>query len=261
MTDKRKVNLNADMGEGFGAYDIGDDDAMLEHVTSANVACGFHGGDPNVMDRVIRRAVERGVSIGAHPGFNDLWGFGRRQIYMSPAEIETMTAYQIGALQGMATAAGTRVTHIKPHGALNNMASIDRSLADAISRACKAVDPEIIMLATTGSELLNAAMAIDLPTASEVFADRTYDDQGNLTSRKLPNAMIRDAAEARAHALHMIEHGEVISTSGKAVKVLAHSICVHGDEPTGPGVAKAVREGLEAAGIDVVPLPDVPLDH
>ena len=241
-----KVNLNADMAEGFGAYDIGDDMAMLKIVGSANVACGFHGGDANVMDRVVAGAKAKGVSIGAHPGFNDLWGFGRRRITMAPREVEAMIAYQIGALQAMAAMHGMKVTHMKPHGALNNMASEDRDLAEAIVRATKAVDPEIILLATTG--------------ASEVFADRTYDAKGNLTSRKRDDAMIRDPGQAVEHVLRMVETGKVRSTDGVDVPVLVHSICIHGDEPTGPSVAAAVRAALEAKGIEVVTLPEVPLN-
>lgn len=256
----KKVNLNADMAEGYGAYDIGDDGAMLKVVTSANIACGFHGGDPNVMHRVVGQAIAEGVSIGAHPGFYDLWGFGRRRIPMPPREVESLIAYQIGALQAVAAMHGARVTHMKPHGALNNMAAEDAEMALAIARATKAVDPAIILVATTGSELLKAGHAVGLPTASEVFADRTYDDAGNLTSRKRADAMIRDPEQAVRHVLNMVEHGEVISTSGKAVPVKMHTICVHGDEPTGPAVARAVRDALEARGIAVVPLPEVPLD-
>ena len=255
-----KVNLNADMAEGFGAYDIGDDMAMLKIVGSANVACGFHGGDANVMDRVVAGAKAKGVSIGAHPGFNDLWGFGRRRITMAPREVEAMIAYQIGALQAMAAMHGMKVTHMKPHGALNNMASEDRDLAEAIVRATKAVDPEIILLATTGSELMKAGATLDVPTASEVFADRTYDAKGNLTSRKRDDAMIRDPGQAVEHVLRMVETGKVRSTDGVNVPVLVHSICIHGDEPTGPSVAAAVRAALEAKGIEVVTLPEVPLN-
>ena len=255
-----KVNLNADMAEGFGAYDIGDDMAMLKIVGSANVACGFHGGDANVMDRVVGTAKAEGVSIGAHPGFNDLWGFGRRRITMAPREVEAMIAYQIGALQAMAALHGMKVTHMKPHGALNNMASEDRDLAEAIVRATKAVDPAIILLATTGSELMKAGVTLDVPTASEVFADRTYDAKGSLTSRKRDDAMIRDPKQAVEHVLRMVEIGKVRSTDGVEVPVVVHSICIHGDEPTGPAVAGAVRAALEAKGIEVVTLPEVPLN-
>lgn len=255
-----KVNLNADMAEGFGAYDIGDDMAMLKIVGSANVACGFHGGDANVMDRVVGTAKAEGVSIGAHPGFNDLWGFGRRRITMAPREVEAMIAYQIGALQAMTALHGMKVTHMKPHGALNNMASEDRDLAEAIVRATRAVDPAIILLATTGSELMKAGATLDVPTASEVFADRTYDAKGSLTSRKRDDAMIRDPGQAVEHVLRMVETGKVRSTDGVEVPVVVHSICIHGDEPTGPAVAGAVRAALEAKGIEVVTLPEVPLN-
>lgn len=255
----RKVNLNADMGEGFGAYDIGNDVGMLEIINSANVACGFHAGDPNVMSRVCRDAVARGVSIGAHPGFNDLWGFGRRQMHMPHADVETMVLYQIGALQAIALAHGTKVTHVKIHGALNNMAAVDLDLAKALARAVKAADPSLIFLVPTGSELIEASETVGLSYASEVFADRTYDDQGNLTPRSQPNAMIHDPQEAVDHVLHMIEHQEVISTSGKKVPVKVHSICVHGDGPTATAVSTAVRDGIRAAGLTLAPLPDIDL--
>jgi UPF0271 protein len=250
-----KVNLNADMGEGFGAYDIGDDAAMLEMVTTANVACGFHAGDPNVMSRVIRAAVDKGVSIGAHPGFNDLLGFGRRRIDMSMPDIEAMIAYQIGALQGMAATAGARVTHVKPHGALNNMASERDDIAGAIATAVHAVDLDLILVAVSGSSLFRAGTKIGLPVASEAYADRSYGDDGLMTSRKFSNAMIRDPAEAAEQVRRMVLDGIIVSTSGKEIPVNAQTICIHGDEPTGPAVAKAVRAALEAEGIEIVTLP------
>jgi 5-oxoprolinase (ATP-hydrolysing) subunit A len=254
-----KVNLNADMGEGFGAYDIGDDAAMLDMVASANVACGFHAGDPTVMNRVIRAAVDKGVSVGAHPGFNDLPGFGRRRIDMSMPDIESMIAYQIGALQGMAAAAGGKVTHVKPHGALNNMASERDDIAGAIAAAVKAVDPSLILVAVSGSSLFNAGTGIGLPMCSEAYADRSYGDDGNMTSRKLSNAMIRDPDAAAEQVLRMVRDGIIISTSGKELPVNAQSICIHGDEPTGPAVAKAARAVLEAEGIEIVTLPEMGL--
>ena len=212
------------------------------------------------MDRVVAGAKAEGVSIGAHPGFNDLWGFGRRRMTMAPREIEAMIAYQIGALQAMAAIHGMKVTHMKPHGALNNMASEDRDLAEAIVRATKAVDPDIILLATTGSALMKAGAMLDVPTASEVFADRTYDASGNLTSRKRDDAMIRDPGQAVEHVLRMVETGKVRSTDGVDIPVVVHSICIHGDEPTGPAVAAAVRAALEAKAMDLVTLPEIPLD-
>ena len=255
----RKVNLNSDMGEGFGAYDIGNDTALLDIINSANVACGFHAGDPNVMDRVCKQAKAKGVSIGAHPGFNDLWGFGRRAIPMPAGDVERMVIYQIGALQGMAGANGARVTHVKIHGALSNMAAVDLDLAMAIARGIKAVDPTLIFLVPIASELLTAARKAGLPHAAEVFADRTYADDGNLTPRSKPNAMVHDPAEAVAHVLRMVEDQEVVSTNGTRIPCRVDSICVHGDGPTAVEVATAVRDGLRSGGVSTVPLPDLDL--
>ena len=254
-----KVNLNADMGEGFGAYDIGDDEALLKIIRSANVACGFHGGDPVVMRRLAVRAKDEGVSVGAHPGFNDLWGFGRRRIQMNADALEYAVAYQIGALQAMANYAGMTVTHVKPHGALNNMAAEDRELADAIGRAIKAVDSSLIYVALAGSEMQKASEALGLTTACEGFADRLYDDDGNLTSRKIEGSVIRDPAVASARVVEMVKEQAVTSRHGKRIPCRLDSICVHGDEPTAVAVAQAVRDGLEAAGIAVVPLPEMDL--
>src|SRR6267378_936725 len=178
----KTINLNADMGEGFGAYDIGDDAGLLKIIRSASIACGFHAGDPVTMQRVVTEAVAEGVSIGAHPGFNDLWGFGRRRIDMNPRELEYMIAYQIGALQAMAAYAGLKVTHLKAHGALNNMAAEDEGYAMAIGRAIKTVDRKIIYVALSGSQMETAAKKLELPLALEAFPDRRYDDDGNLAS-------------------------------------------------------------------------------
>ena len=254
-----KINLNADMGEGFGAYDIGDDEALLPIIRSANVACGFHAGDPTVMHRLVTRAREEGVSIGAHPGFDDLWGFGRRRIDMKPRDLEYAVAYQIGALQAMAAYAGTRVTHVKPHGALNNMAAEDRALADAIGRAIKVVDASLIYVALAGSQMHKAGEALGLTVACEGFADRLYEDDGNLTSRKIEGSVIRDPAVARERVVQMVREQAITSRNGKRVPLRLDSICVHGDEPTAVAVARAVREGLEAAGIAVVPLTEMEL--
>lgn len=254
-----KINLNADMGEGFGAYDIGDDEALLKVIKSANVACGFHAGDPLVMRRLALRAKEEGVSIGAHPGFNDLWGFGRRRIDMHPEELEYTIAYQIGALQAMASYAGLTVTHVKPHGALNNMAAESRDLAQAIGRAIKTVDRDLIYVALAGSEMQKAGEDLGLRVACEGFADRTYEDDGNLTSRKIQGSVIRDPAVASEHVVKMVTQQAVTTRSGKTIPFRIDSICVHGDEPTAVDVARAVRKGLEAAGIDVVPLTEMDL--
>ena len=252
-----KINLNADMGEGFGAYDIGNDDALLKIIRSANVACGFHGGDPNIMHRLVTRAREEGVSIGAHPGFNDLWGFGRRRIHMDPKDIEYAVAYQIGALQAIASYAAQSVTHLKPHGALYNMAAEEIDIAMAIGRAIKCVDSTIIYVALAGSEMERAAQLLGLPLAREGFADRLYDDDGNLTSRKREGAVIKDPAAATRQALTMVRDGAIISRNGKSISRKVDTICVHGDEPTAVVVAQAVRDGLQEAGIDVVPLTEM----
>ena len=254
-----KINLNADMGEGFGAYDIGDDEAILKIIRSASVACGFHAGDPIVMRRVVVRARDEGVSVGAHPGFNDLWGFGRRRIHMNADELEYTIAYQIGALQALAAYAGMRVTHVKPHGALNNMAAEDRELADAIGRAMKVVDPALIYVALAGSEMQNAGEALGLTTACEGFADRLYEDDGNLTPRRIEGSVIRDPATATARVVEMVRDQTIISRSGKRVPRRLDSICIHGDEPTAIALGQAVRAGLEAAGTAVVPLPEMNL--
>ena len=253
------INLNADMAEGFGAYDIGDDDSILKIIRSANIACGMHAGDPNTMHRVVTRAKQEGVSIGAHPGFNDLWGFGRRRIDMSPTELEYMIAYQIGALQAMAAYVGEKVTHVKPHGSLNNMAAENVDYAMAIGRAIKAVDRDIVYVALSGSEMEKAGRALGLPVACEGFCDRLYEDDGNLTSRKLPGAVIKDAAVATKRVVDMVLNGEVISRNGKRVKTHFDTLCVHGDEPTAIALARSVRSGLEAAGVKIVPITELTL--
>ena len=255
----KTVNLNADMGESFGAFKVGNDDALLDIIGSASIACGYHGGDPNVMHTTVMRAKEKGVSIGAHPGFNDLWGFGRRRIDMSVRDTEYMVAYQIGALQGMAAYAGTKVTHLKAHGSLNNMAAENLDLALAIGRAMKAVDPSIIYVALAGSEMERAAQQLGLPLAREGFCDRLYDDDGNLTSRKIQGAVLHDPGEITKRVVHMVLNDEIVSRNGKHIPRKIDSLCVHGDEPSAVEAARAVRKGLEAAGVRVVPLTEMKL--
>jgi UPF0271 protein len=254
------INLNADMAEGFGAYNVGDDDGILEIVGAANIACGFHAGDPRIMRHVVREAKRRGVSIGVHPGFNDLWGFGRRRIDMRSDDLEYMVAYQIGALQAMAAYEGERVTHLKPHGALNNMAAENGDYALAIGRAIKAVDPRIIYVALAGSEMEKAARYLGLPVAVEGFCDRLYDDDGNLTPRKIPGSVIKDPAVATKQVLDMVLNETITSRNGKKIKCKVHTLCVHGDEPTGVETARAVKEGLEKAGVRLVKITDMSLD-
>ena len=253
----KTINLNADMGEGWGAYDIGDDDGILKIIKSASIACGFHAGDPVTMRHVVQRAKEEGVSIGAHPGFNDLWGFGRRRIDMRPDDLECMVAYQIGALQAMASYVGEKVTHLKPHGALNNIAAEQPDIAMAIGRAIKAVDPDIIYVALSGSEMEKAGRKLNLKVAREGFCDRQYDDDGNLTSRKIPGSVIKDPAVVAKQVVHMVLNGEIISRNGKPVKHQVDTLCVHADEPTAIMTAQAARKGLEDAGVRIVPLTEM----
>ena len=248
------VDLNSDMGEGFGPWQMGDDAAMLDIVTSANVACGWHAGDPNIMYRTAEIAKAKGVSIGAHPGFGDLWGFGRRVIRGdSMADLEKQVAYQIGAMQALATLAGHKATHVKAHGALGNMINDDEDMALAIGRAIKGVDPALVYVVMPGLPTERVAERLGLAMAREVFADRTYDDNGNLTSRKKDGAVIHDAELAAERVLRMVEAQEVVTVTGKVLKVAIDTICVHGDNPAAVAMARTVRQRLEAAGIAVKP--------
>ena len=253
------INLNADIAEGWGAYDIGNDAELMKIIKSASVACGAHAGDPNTMHRLCTMARAEGVSVGAHPGFNDLWGFGRRRIQMNAADLEYMIAYQIGALQGIAAYAGLKVTHLKAHGALNNMAAEDADYAMAIGRAIQAVDRNIIYVALYGTEMQKAAEKLALPMALEGFPDRRYADDGNLASRAIPGSVLKDPKAAAEQALRMVRDGEIIALSGKRIKVKLHTLCVHGDEATGVAVARGIRQALEAADISVVRLTDMQL--
>src|SRR5438270_7865422 len=254
------INLNADMAEGFGAYDIGNDTELLKVIRSANVACGFHAGDPLTMRRVVEGAKKEGVSIGAHPGFNDIWGFGRRRIDMRADDLEYMIAYQIGALQALAAYSDIKVTHLKPHGALNNMAAENSDYAMAIGRAIKTVDRSIIYVALAGSEMDKAGRALGLKVAREGFCDRQYEDDGNLTSRKIQGSVIKDPMVATKQAVEMVLNNTITSRNGKTIPCTIDTLCLHGDEPTAIAVARSVREGLEKAGVKLVPLTEMALD-
>jgi 5-oxoprolinase (ATP-hydrolysing) subunit A len=249
-----KVDLNCDMGEGFGPWPMGDDDAMLDIVSSANIACGYHAGDPSIMFRTSETAKRKGVAIGAHPGFNDLMGFGRRVIRGdTPAEIERMVAYQIGALQAVSALAGHRVTYVKAHGSLNNMANEDEDLALAIARAIKGVDGNLINVCMPGLLMEKVSDKLGVPVAREFFADRTYEDNGTLTSRKKPGSVLHDAAEAAERVLRTLQDQAVTTTSGKRIPIRIDTICVHGDEPSAVEMARTVRAKLEASGIVIAP--------
>ncbi|WP_417432361.1 LamB/YcsF family protein [Kiloniella sp.] len=252
-----KINLNADMGEGFGMYSIGNDTAMLDIIGSANIACGYHAGDPLVMSDVTRSAKEKGVSIGAHPAFPDLQGFGRRKMYIPLSELEAMIVYQVGALMAVAKSQGTKVTHVKPHGALNNMAAVDMEMSLAIARGIAAVDSSLIMLATAGSCLCKAGLELGLLTAGEIFADRTYEENGNLTPRSEPHAVIHDPEQSADQILSFVQEGKIITPSGKRIDTPIHSVCVHGDTAEAVAIARRVKERLEQAGFELAPLPEV----
>lgn len=250
-----EINLNADMGESFGAYAIGNDPAMLDVVASANIACGFHAGDPMVMRATVGLAFENRVSVGAHPGFPDIQGFGRRKMQMSAKEVEAITIVQIGALQAVAAAAGGRVTHVKPHGALNNIAAVDDDLAAALARAIKAVDPLLIFLAPACSAMARASEAAGLKTAIEIFADRAYQPDGQLVTRGKPGAMIHDPQQALDHVLRMVREQALFPLDGGRIDTAVDSVCVHGDGPEAEATARLVREGLIREGYAVLPLP------
>ena len=242
------------MGESHGAFVIGNDAHTLPFVSSINVACGFHGGDPSVMRSTVQAAVAHGVAIGAHPGLPDLIGFGRREMAVTAQEVYDMTVYQLGALEAVATAAGTTLQHVKPHGALYNMAAVNTRLADAIARAVRDVNPALQLLGLSGSALITAGRAVGLRTASEVFADRRYQADGTLVPRSQPNALIHDVAIAVAQAILMVREHHVIAADGSIVPVVADSICIHGDAPGAALFAQQIRSALDAAGVSVLAL-------
>lgn len=252
-----KINLNADCGESFGAWRMGEDAALLPIVRSANIACGFHAGDPLVMRTTVRTALAAGVSLGAHPGYPDLQGFGRRPMKMAPAELEAALLYQIGALAGIAAAEGARLTHVKPHGALNNQACEDAALAETVARAVKAFDRELILLAPALSELATAGERAGLRVAAEIFADRAYTERGTLVPRGQPGAVIHDPATLIEHVLRMLDAGGIVAQSGRVLPTAMHSVCVHGDTLGAVDCARALRAAIEAEGGSLLTLPEM----
>ncbi|WP_028988267.1 LamB/YcsF family protein [Thermicanus aegyptius] len=247
-----RIDLNADMGEGFGAYRLGNDEELLNYVTSANIACGFHAGDPGTMRQTVRMALEKGVAIGAHPGLPDRVGFGRRKMEITPREAYEMVLYQIGALSSFVKAEGGAMQHVKPHGALYNMAAKNEELARAIAEAVYRVDPGLILFGLSGSKLTKAGESIGLRTAHEVFADRTYREDGSLTPRSLPGALIAAPEAAARQAIRMVKEGKVTSLQGREIDIKADTICVHGDNPHALAVARTIRESLTASQIVVL---------
>jgi 5-oxoprolinase (ATP-hydrolysing) subunit A len=247
-----RVDLNSDLGESFGAWKMGDDDAMLGIVTSASVACGWHAGDPVVMHRACELAKKNGVAIGAHPSFDDLWGFGRRVIRgTSFSDLEKQIAYQIGALQGVAAMIGHKVTHVKAHGALGNLINDEDDFAMAMARAVKAVDPKLVFVVMPGRPTVAAAEKLGLPMLQEIFADRAYQDNGQLVMRGQPGAMIHDVDVAAQRIVRALQDNVMISVTGNKVPVKIDTICVHGDTPTAVDMARQLRERLQKAGVEL----------
>ncbi len=253
----RRINLNADLGESSGAWQTGSDNELLRIVGAANIACGFHAGDPLLMRRTVVQALAAGVSLGAHPSFPDLQGFGRRAMHFPAAELEALLIYQIGALAGMAQAEGGRLTHVKPHGALNNMACADAVLARSVVAAIGSLDPSLILLAPALSELALAGAAAGLRVAAEIFADRAYTNAGQLVARSQPGAVLQTADECVAHVQRMLDAGGLVSVDGQVIPTEFHSICVHGDGPQAVAAATAIRASLLASGVSLLPLPQV----
>ena len=248
------VDLNCDLGEGFGAWDMGDDAAMMQLASSVNIACGFHAGDADIMRRTVEVAKTRDVRVGAHPGYRDLHGFGRRPVPgMTSREIENLVAYQIGALQAIASMAGHRVTHVKVHGALSNVACEDDMSAQAIASAIRAVDPNLVFVVLPNSRLVSAGDAARLRMVHEVFADRAYEDNGMLVSRRKAGAVLHDPVEIAERVVRMVEDGAVVSVSGKKIRLPIDTICIHGDTPGSVAIARGVREALHQAGIEIAP--------
>jgi UPF0271 protein len=248
------IDLNCDLGESFGVWEMGNDAAMIGLATSVNIACGFHAGDADTMRKTVDLAKARGVSIGAHPGYRDLHGFGRRPFPgMKASEIENMVAYQIGALQAIATAAGHKVTHVKVHGALSNVACDDDMTAKALASAIRAVDRNLIFVVLANSKLVPAGEAAGLPLVHEVFADRAYEDDGQLVSRRKPGAVLHNAAAIAQRVVRMVQDGAVVSVTGKVIKMRTDTVCIHGDTPGAVDIARGVRQALKDAGVEVAP--------
>lgn len=251
------VDLNCDLGESFGNYKCGMDEEVIPFISSANVACGFHASDPIVMTKTVDLAKKNDVAVGAHPGYPDLVGFGRRNLAVSPAEVKAMVQYQVGALQAIARAQGVQVYHVKPHGAMYNMAGKDEKLAEAICEAIYEVDPRLILLGLSGSEMLKAAERIGLRAAKEVFADRAYEEDGSLVARSKPGAMIIDEDEAIQRVVRMIKEGKVTAISGKDIEVQADSICVHGDGEKALAFVEKIRKALMREGVEIKALKEI----
>lgn len=245
------VDLNCDMGESFGNYTIGRDDEILDYITSANIACGFHAGDQNIMRKTVRMALEKNVGIGAHPGLQDPIGFGRRNMAITPGEAYNLVVYQVGALNGFVRAEGGDMQHVKAHGALYNMAGKDAALAEAVAHAVYDVNPELVLFGLSGSELVKAGEKVGLTIASEVFADRTYQEDGSLTPRTQEGALIHDEIKAAHQAVRMVKEGAVLTQQGPEVAITANTICIHGDGKYALEFAGGIRDALKQSGVTI----------
>lgn len=252
-----QVDLNCDLGESFGNYKLGMDEEVIPFISSANVACGYHASDPMVMSGTVELARKNCVSVGAHPGFPDLMGFGRRNMVVKPAEAKAYVQYQIGALSAFCTAAGVPLCHVKPHGALYNMAGKDYALAKAICEGIAEVDDKLILLALSGSQMMKAAADTGLRAASEVFADRAYEEDGSLVARSKPGSMITDEDEAIRRVVRMVKEGRVTAITGKDIVIHADSVCVHGDNVKALEFVQKIRSALKAEEVSITPLAQI----
>ena len=252
-----RVDLNSDLGESFGRYTIGADDKIIPLITSANVACGYHASDPVVMSKTVKLAKEAGIRVGAHPGYPDLMGFGRRNMNVSPAEAKAYTLYQLGALDAFCKANGVKMQHVKPHGAFYNMAATDYKLSTAICEAVKEFDDSLIIMALCGGELVRAAKDMGLRVAQEVFADRAYEEDGTLVSRTKEGSMITDEELAIARVVRMVKEGKVTAITGKDIDITADSICVHGDGAKALAFVERIRKTLVEEGVEICSLDEI----
>ncbi len=251
-----RIDLNCDAGESFGHYTLGSDAELFQHVTSVNIACGYHAGDHNVIAKTVKLAAEHQLAVGAHPGFQDLAGFGRREMQVAPDEIYNLTIYQLGALKTIAEVHGVKLNHVKPHGALYNIAARNRDVSFAIAKAVKAVDKHLILYGLAGSELCKAGEETGLKVAHEVFADRTYQADGTLTPRTEANALIQDAVEAAQQILQIIKTGKVRAVTGEEVDIRADTVCIHGDGPYAPQFASTLKRLLEKENVYIAKIGD-----
>jgi len=249
-----RIDINCDMGESFGVYKLGRDQEVMDYISSANIACGWHAGDPMVMEQTVKLAKEKGVAVGAHPGYPDLMGFGRRRMDLTPVEIENYLIYQMGALYAFAKAYGLPLQHVKAHGSLGNVAFVDLEVSKAIARSAARFSQEVIFVALAGSVMVQAAKEVGVRFVEEIYADRVYNPDGTLQSRKIAGSVIHDPEEAARQALTMVRDGYVIAHEGTKVRVKPDTICVHGDTPSAIAILQKIREELQKASIEVKPM-------